>query len=746
MTVIWRRCMRLLMLGGLWLALYAGAQAALPWDAAPRNQSVVQTDHVRAELLVYAPQGIAPGATVWLGLKMAHQPQWHTYWDNPGDTGLPTSLTWQLPAGVTAGDVQWPAPKQLPIQEGLVNYGYDGTVLLPVQLAIGPEFQGSQLDVSLRAEWLACRVECIPESGDFRLTVPAQQSTISEIGIFESTWENIPQTDDAVTAQAHVSMEPGAGTLQWRIQGLPESMQGRDLLLFPQQGGVMANSGPLSSHWEGNVWTAVYPLLEQRLESPDSMRAVLTLAVADQETAASSKAPALWIEAQVEGQWPAEWQPSGIPPALQAGIDADRAAAQAQVPGAAMGTSSWLGALLLAFAGGLLLNLMPCVFPVLSIKALTFAQSGGHTRGMHIATGLAYGLGVVITMLILAGVMLALRATGSGLGWGFQLQSPVFVALLAVLFTLIGLNLLGVFQVLTVLPGRISDIRGKTPSVDAFFSGIVSVLIATPCTAPFMGAALGVALVLPAWQALSIFLALGIGLALPLMLLACMPALAQWLPRPGAWMETFRRFMAFPMLATVLWLVWVIGLQTSVDGAVGLLAILLALALLMWVWGWSQQHRAQIQGRSWRRIAVALSVLLLAGVTFWAAPSWRAASVAAPAAVSSGWQPWSAERVQQLQAQGQPVFIDFTAAWCMTCQVNKRTTLTQPEVLKAFANKGVVLLQADWTRPDPAIAAELQRLGRSGLPVYVLLVPGQAPQLLPEVLTPGIVYQALDTI
>lgn len=739
-------------------------------DMVSTNQAVVTTSHVRAELVAYAPQGIQPGQNIWLGLKIEHQPNWHTYWKNPGDTGLPTTLQWHLPAGLAAGEIQWPVPQRLPIENIIVNYGYDGTILLPVPVTVAPDFQADPLQplhISLRADWLACHIECVPEGGDFVLSLPAQQSTVSEIGLFETTLQALPQPQQGIEAQVQVN--DASGSLTWRIQGLPQAAQGQGVHLFPENPDIIANTGAMQSGWEGDTWTATYALSDNRTQTPSQLSAVLVLSESNGGAApspANQPKQAIQLVAPVGGQWPA-LRTISIPPALQAGIDADRNASQLaglSAGGQTQGTLplpsssgiSFAGALLLALLGGLLLNLMPCVFPVLSIKALTFAQSGAHTRSMHVVTGLAYGLGVILTMLLLAGIMLALRAGGAGLGWGFQLQSPVFVAMLAALFVLIGMNLMGVFEVRLFLPAGLCGLKGKTPVFDAFFSGIVSVLIATPCTAPFMGAALGVALILPAWQALLIFLMLGVGLALPLVLVACLPALVKWLPRPGAWMVTFRQLMAFPMLATVLWLVWVVGLQAGVNGAVALLAILLMLAFFVWVVGWAQ-HAPQKKTGANQVAPVLRSVLLAASFGLfvislvWLGPVLRQTHAPQHSAVSSSpmqaaaWQPWSSERVRQLQAQNKPVFIDFTAAWCVTCQFNKQTTLMQPQVLQAFADKDVVLLEADWTRHDPLIAQELQRLGRSGLPVYVLLWPGRDPQLLPEVLTPGIVLDALNS-
>jgi thiol:disulfide interchange protein DsbD len=383
-------------------------------------------------------------------------------------------------------------------------------------------------------------------------------------------------------------------------------------------------------------------------------------------------------------------------------------------------------ALLLALAGGALLNLMPCVFPVLSLKVLDFAaHADDHPR--RLAGGLAYTAGVVISFVALAAVLLALRAGGEQLGWGFQLQSPAVVAVLAALFTLIGLNLVGVFEFGSVLPGSWAAARARHPVADSFLTGVLAVAVASPCTAPFMGASLGLAVTLPAWQALSVFGALGLGMALPYLLASAWPPLARLLPRPGVWMLHFKTLMAFPMFATVVWLVWVLGQQTGIDGATALLSLLVALAFASWALG------STTLGPRARSSFGAAAVVALAAALFWAVPSLRQEAAAQSPAAAEAWQPWSAERVAQAQAEGRPVFVDFTAAWCVTCQYNKRTTLADSQVQLAFRSRQVLLLRADWTRRDPAITAELARLGRSGVPVYALFAPGAAmPKLLSE--------------
>ncbi len=698
------------------VALVAIAPWAAPVLAATAGGATVSTPQVRAELVAHAPEGVAPGQTLWLGLKIQHQPHWHTYWKNPGDSGLPTTFEWTLPPGFDAGEIQWPTPSRMPMGP-LMNFGYEGTLLLPVAISVPAGFAGDRLDVKLRAEWLVCKDVCIPEGGDFALSIPARASTASEAALFVQTRATVPAR--LPDAQAGAALE--GDELVVRIAGLPAEWQGRAVHFFPETAGVIDNASVPRTQWTGAEWTARIRLDSQRSEGPAVMPAVLV---------ADGAATGVQVQVAVTTPWPAVAAFAAPAPAL----------GDAQVTPVAPAGLGLPLALLLALAGGALLNLMPCVFPVLSLKVLGFAEHAGERRQL-LAGGLAYTVGVVLSFVALAALLLALRAGGEQLGWGFQLQSPVFVAALAALFTLIGLNLAGLFEFGSVLPSSWAAARARHPLADSFLTGVLAVAVASPCTAPFMGASLGVAMTMPAAQALAVFAALGLGMALPYLLASVWPAVARALPRPGPWMAQFRTLMAFPMFATVVWLVWVLGQQTSIDGAAGLLGLLVALAFAAWALG------SPTLGRRARGAFGAVAVLLLGAALVWAAPSLRQEAIAQTAATSGDWEPWSADRVQQARAAGQPVFVDFTAAWCVTCQFNKRTTLADERVKAAFAERGVLLLRADWTRRDAAISAELSRLGRSGVPVYVLYTPGAAaPQLLSEILSVGEVTGALAAL
>ena len=720
---------------------------------------MVTTPRVRAELVAHAPQGLAPGEPAWLGLVITHQPEWHTYWKNPGDSGLPTELRWQLPPGADVGEIAWPVPKRIRIGP-LANYGYEGELLLAVPLKISQTAQpsalggsgfgsggtGDSLTVKLHASWLVCRVECIPEEGDFTLSVPLRGSTAGDAARFARAAAAQP-----VALSGDASVRADGERLHWRVAGLPDAVRGKTLDLFAETPEVVVPSAApgqdWSQAWDGDVWTADTPLPRDRGAAPAQVAVVLTLAhdtggaAAAVTAAPAMDSPAGWrAVAAVQTAWTPGAPRAEVSPALAAALEANLTSQRTPAPLAPAATTLLgLGAALLGgLLGGLLLNLMPCVFPVLAIKLLALAQHGGNARAQRLAAS-AYTAGVVLSFLALGGLLLALRAAGEQLGWGFQLQSPLVVALLAGLFTLIALNLAGVFEFGQFVPGRLATLQARNPVADALLSGVVAVAIASPCTAPFMGASLGFAVTMPTGEALAVFAALGLGMALPYLLAGFVPAIARVMPRPGPWMETFRRAMAFPMLATVVWLVWVLGQQSGIDGAGALLALLVSGSSVIWALTLRGGSRWWVSGAT-----LAIGLALLWGI----GPNVVRLLPTGPQTVAtdSTWQPWSKARVAELNAAGRPVFVDFTAAWCVTCQLNKRTTLADAEVMADFAARKVALLRADWTRRDPAITAALTQLGRSGVPVYVLYAPGKPPVVLSEILSKQDVQTALAAL
>ncbi len=754
----------------LFVALSRALLLALLMAPAAHAASRVSTEQVKAELLVHAPQGLRPGAAAWLGLKLVHKKGWHTYWLNPGDSGLPTQLQWSLPSGLRAGEIAWPVPHRLPIGP-LMNHGYEGTLLLPVPLTVEQALPDQALTIGLRADWLVCENVCIPEGGDFSLKLPAgvgRAAWVRDAALFEQAFAQQPVSWPGARAAARVNIQG----LQLDLQGLPAQWQGRKLSIFPTAEHILSPSAEPQATWgAAGAWSARMAHSPQRLGEPGE----LGLVVAPAEAISDGAAPAgVALVAAVAGTWPATdaGAAGGAAPGAGAagglsGPESGRSTGAGQAAGPA---AVWWVSALLAFLGGLILNLMPCVFPVLSLKVFGFAADA-HDRHALAKGGVAYTVGVVLSFTALASLLLALRASGEQLGWGFQLQSPVFVAALALLFTLMGLNLLGLFEFNMMVLGSWASAKARHPVVDHFLTGVLAVLVASPCTAPFMGASLGVAMTLPPAPALGIFMALGLGMAAPYLLLSLVPAWAARLPRPGAWMLKVKHAMALPLLATVVWLLWVLGHQAGVDASAALLGLALVLAFAIGAWSWAAAwgSTTRLLARSAAALAVAAAAswtlpllqtpptaaasagpAVLPGPAFGAAPK-APASVISEISGASGsfgalWAPWSPPALAEALAQGRTVFVDYTAAWCVTCQVNKRSTLRRSEVEQALQDRGVVAMQADWTRRDEAITRELSRLGRSGVPVYAFYRAGQDPVILPEVLTPALMLQALDSL
>jgi len=694
------------------------------------QSEVVNTPQVRAELVAHAPNGVQAGQTLWVGLQLQHQPEWHTYWRNPGDSGLPTQLEWHLPAGVQASPIAWPLPSKLRAGS-LTNYGFDKTVLLAVPLSVSHAFKANtHLDIQLHANWLVCRLECIPQEGDFQIRIPTQTSHAPLAAVFETLMAQQPKSVALTTTEAQFEAQGKTQFISLRIGGLPSALQDHRLAIFPAAPEILESATeqhPLATQsWQGSDWTAKLPLSTLRQSSPQSLSLLLVDSQGDQRQGVDIHIP-------ITRAWPV----------APDGPVADTPMTTLPPQAAEVGVWAFVLALAGAFVGGLILNLMPCVLPILAIKVLSFAQHSRQHRAHRIA-GLAYTSGVVLSFLLLGAGVLALRSAGEQLGWGFQLQSPMVVSALAVLFTLIALNLWGLFELGQVLPSSWLTFQARHPVSDAFLSGVLAVAVASPCTAPFMGASLGLAMTLPAPQALAIFAAMGLGLALPYLLASAWPAVARRLPHPGPWMVMLRQLLAFPMLATVVWLLWVLGQQTSLDASTLLLAGLLGLSALVW--------STRFRTRSGR-----LLQLLFAGSLAWASVSWvqllhevdstaSSNNSTAPTVGAPIWQEWSQDKVAQSLAQNQPVFVDFTAAWCVTCQINKKTTLGSRTVLSDFQAHQVLLLRADWTRRDPAITTALSALGRSGVPVYVLYAPGRSPLVLSELLSPDQIHEALAAL
>jgi thiol:disulfide interchange protein len=717
-----------------WLVIVSsGAGTAWAQLTVSAKSAVVSTSQVRAELVAHAPDGVQTGKTFWLGLQLQHSREWHTYWRNPGDSGLPTQLEFTLPPGLEVGPVIWPLPKKLSAGT-LTNYGFDGDALLAVAVKVTSAYRApinSQLPVQLHANWLVCRLECIPQEADLATQLPANSSFAPHAASFTALFKQ--QATKLNTRQNAVQFD--GDFLLAKVEGLPANWVGQKLSLFPNEPELLESATDqhalAEQSWQGTTWSARLPVSTARNESPAQISWLLV-----SENGGESR-QGVELVLPVSGAWPS---PKAQAFATAATNKVVTTASSAKTEGSALG---FLLALAGALLGGLILNAMPCVLPILAIKLLGFTQhsTSKHTRRV---AGVAYTVGVVASFLALGGAVLLLRAMGEQLGWGFQLQNPAVVAALAVLFTLIALNLWDVFSLGHVLPASLAALQSRHPVVDALLSGVLAVAVASPCTAPFMGASLGVAMTLPAWQALSVFACMGLGLASPFLLASWVPAVAHVLPKPGMWMVTLRHALAFPMLATVVWLLWVFGLQTSVTQAMLLLGGLLLVAVTVWASRFRTALARVIQviglvAIGWVGLEVLANTNTAPQET--QAPS---ATVSTTTKASDPWQNWSAEAVQAELAQGHAVFVDFTAAWCVTCQINKQTTLNQADVLADFAAKQVRLMRADWTRRDPAISRALAELGRSGVPVYVLYAPNRAPRVLSELLSAAQVRAALD--
>jgi thiol:disulfide interchange protein/DsbC/DsbD-like thiol-disulfide interchange protein len=685
-----------------------------------------QTPHVRAELLFEKPSA-APGETIWAALHLRMREGWHTYWRFPGDSGEPTAIDWTLPDGIAAGEIQWPYPQAIRM-EPLTTYGYEGEVMLLVPFTVAASAQpGTTAQLQADVFWMVCEEVCIPEEVSLRGSLPIS-TTLSqpEPGVaaaFSRTRTLLPRQAagwNILAAEGQsgfvLTLEPPAGV----------QLDGREFTFFATAGPLIEHSAPQRTSVENGalkIELARSPFLEG---APQRLGGVLVARPA-------------W-----GGGWPEAVE---FEVAVGPAVAVATTAAQAPAIAAGLPTSVWL-ALVLAFIGGLALNLMPCVFPVVSLKILSFMQSSGEEPRRVRIHGLAFAAGVLAAFWALAVLLLMLRAAGEEIGWGFQLQSPPFVAAMAFLLFLLGLSLAGVMDIGTSLT-RAGGAGGGRYTTSAM-NGVLATVVATPCTAPFMGAALGYALTQSPAISLLTFTSLGAGMAAPYVALSAWPSLMRYLPRPGAWMVRFKQLMAFPLFATVAWLVWVFGHQTGVDGVFRLLLGLTLVAAAAWVWGeWGTPSSAPTV----RRVAAvfAAGAVIAAAIFAAGAPSAPPATGMAPAAVAAvgpiPWQRWSETAVAEHRAAGRPVFVDFTAAWCLTCKVNERVAFSSGDVQALIRDRRVAMLKADWTSRDPEITRALASFGRSGVPLYVFYESGAAePKLLPEILTPGILIAELSQL
>jgi len=677
------------------------------------------TENVEARLVPERP-GIVPGGTVTVALRQKIRDGWHTYWLNPGDSGEPTIVTWTVPAGVTAGPLQFGYPERVPF-EHLMNFGYKGTPLFLTEIAAPASARpGDVLTLKADATWLVCEEICIPEAATMQIDLPV---------VAEMPAPNPLFTEEFASARAKLPVAapwPAAWTADGRTLALsltsPELAAAgvKEAAFFPFEGGYIKNAAPQTlgaSDGRFTLTTESARLLNnpEKIAAAGAIKGVLVL------TGADGKTNAFTVEAAKD-------------------LAAALPATPAQTERSGQGGLSLVAALGFAFLGGMILNLMPCVFPVLSMKALALAQKGGDLSKARVG-GIAYTAGVMVCFVGLAAVLLMLRAQGEAFGWGFQLQEPVIVASLAVLFFAIGLNLMGVFEVGGGLMNAGQGLARQDGAAGAFFTGLLAAIVATPCTAPFMGAAMGYAIAQPAAIALGIFAMLGFGMAFPYLLIAFTPALVRLMPKPGLWMERFKQVLAFPMFASAIWLVWVVAVQTPPIALVYVLSAMLLVAFAAWAWGLVQRGEAGWIGRGAAGTALAAGIAALV-----LAPSGGTAVAAETPQTGAGpvHEPYAPARLEALLAEGKPVFVNLTAAWCVTCLVNEEVALSSGTIRDEFEAAGIVYLKGDWTKRDPEITKLLEAHGRAGVPLYLFYAAGsRTPAVLPQILTEGIVREAI---
>lgn len=687
-----------LMIALLALVPAATAQSSVPGRSALGNDAMVDTRLVADQVAV------SPGTTFYVGLRMEIEPGWHTYWRNPGDSGEPTSIEWTLPEGVSAGEIIWPAPTAYPFGP-LMNYGYGDEVVLPIPLTIADGYSDRFLEIRAAASWLVCEEVCIPESADLDLFLTVSDAASPDntgAALIQSGLDRVPSDSDLSAGIAR-----SASSLILTIEQPEDGRTVRNAAFYPYSDMVINHAA-------------------EQVEYISDDGIALKLDPAPEARSGLTRAPqgVLTYEVQDGG----EWINRAIVITPESGVKVFDVPQDAFAGSVLPVTLSGLAVtLIFSLIGGLILNLMPCVFPVLSIKALGFVERAHSAPGELRRHGLLFLAGVLVTFLALAAVLLTFKAIGDPIGWGFQLQNPLAVGILALIFFAIGLNLVGLFEVGTSLQGVGGRWANAGGDAGAFMTGLLAVVVAAPCIGPFAAGALGLAFSQPGFVLVLVSLMLGLGLALPYLILSFYPSLLKWLPKPGPWMVRFKQFLAFPMFGAAIWLVWVLSMQGGPQGVLMLLIGFLALGFLVWTLKFSNVTA---------RIAAAAGVLMLVGALFGVSRSTMV--------VEYTGEPWSQDRVDMLVAEGRPVFIDFTAAWCVSCQFNKQMTLNSRQVVEAFEANEVTVLIADWTNRDDRIAAAIRGYGAAGIPLYVYYAPGSSePVILPPIISTGLI---LDTV
>ncbi|MBD5778609.1 thioredoxin family protein [Pelagicoccus sp. NFK12] len=692
--------------------LSATLNAQLSYSVGP-----VDTGEVEAELVADVA-AIRPGQEFQLALRLKMDPHWHVYWINPGDVGFRPEVEWELPEGFEVGPLEFPVPERIPF-EPLVSYGYEGEIFLIAKAKAPESLQaGREVRINAAANWLVCEEACIPGNANLAIELPVTDS--GETLAPAEYADEIAQTREALPVEAEggkVAVEDLGDTLVFNLQW--DGLQGAELeepYFYVEQESVSNSAKAQSFDLVGNLLRVAVPKADY-FEQVESGYTGLLYSKNGFDSAGGVQA-------------------------VRFSVQSDLAALGATPAKLSEGAGFEIGfgqALLYAFLGGMILNLMPCVFPVLSIKVLGFVQQSGEDKGKVLQHGLAFTVGVLVSFWVLAGTLIALRSAGESLGWGFQLQQPEFVVVMLVVMFLFGLSMAGVFEMGTSAISLQGKVKGEGFG-GSFFSGVIATAVATPCTGPFMGQALGYALTLSAFQSLTVFTFLALGMATPYLVLSANPALINKLPRPGAWMETFKQVMSFPMFATCIWLIWLLGAHMGNDGLLFVLGGLLVVSIGAWIYGrWSTPARK----KATRRLASGLALLTVAGGIWMMMPKHMDASEEKIA-----WQAYSPALVEELSASGKPVFVDFTADWCLTCKANEVRLFGSDKVLEEIEKRGVQLVQGDWTKKDAVITEALAKYGRSSVPLYLLYdgKPGSEPKVLPQVLSPDAFLESLDEI
>jgi thiol:disulfide interchange protein DsbD len=683
-----------LLLCALFASKFASAQIQVVGDGGP---GPVKAQHLTAELVSLAP-AIAPGGTLDVGLVITLEEKWHVYWINAGDSGEPPRINWTLPNGITAGPMQFPIPSRLPLGP-LMDFGYEDEVAFPVRLTAAKNLKPGPIHLDAKVDWLVCREVCIPGKAHLELNLsvdPHATSPGQPVGALGEALGLLPKP-----------LEPGmkltvTGGKKEFVLDLITGERIPDAEFYPFDQEQIANAGDQDVEPLSNGVRLRVPRAPELTKLPATLHGVFKL---DEEHAFDVTAPV------VAGEIPGPLQGKGA-------------------VGATAGGLTTLAAIGFAFVGGIILNLMPCVFPVLFLKGLSLVQSSNEERKRIRGHGLVYTLGILVSFWAIVAALLIVRAGGSQAGWGFQLQSPTFLAILASGIFFFALSLAGLFDIGLSLTSVGGELAQKPGYAGSFFTGVLATVVATPCTAPFMGAAIGFALAQPGWVTVAVFTALALGLAAPYLLLSFQPAWTRLLPRPGAWMETFKQVTAVIFFATVIWLTYVYGSLFPSAQGVYRAALLLSCFLLLAIAGW-------VLGKWPARWSSSIAAILI-GATAFAVPLYQ------PKDTTLAWQPYSQQTLDQARAAGRPVFIDFTAAWCLSCQVNERAVLKSSEVQQQFRDNNVALIRADWTQYDPEITKQLASVGRSGVPTYVIYPAGKGSvDVLPELLTKEIVLTAL---